>query len=48
MCVLAEPLRYVVKFDPYQGAKCGNATRATNKTWGLGETVVLSLLDVLP
>ena len=48
MWVLAEPLGYVVKFDPYQGAKCGNATRATNKTWGLGETVVLSLLDVLP
>ena len=48
MWVLAEPLSYVVNFDPYQGARCDNTTRATDKTWDFGETVVLSLLDVLP
>ena len=48
MWVLAEPLGDVVNFDPYQSAKCGNTTRVTDKTCGLGETVVLSLLDVLP
>ena len=48
MWVLAEPLGDVVNFDPYQSAKCGNTTRVTDKTCGLGETVVLSLLDGLP
>lgn len=48
MCVLAELLGYVIKFDPYRGVKCGNTTRATYKTWCLRETIVLSLLDVLP
>ena len=48
MCVLAELLGYVIKFDPYRSVKCGNTTRATNKTWCLRETIVLSLLDVLP
>ena len=33
--------------NPYQGAKCGSTTRA-DKTCALGETIVLSLLDVLP
>ena len=48
MWAFAEPLRYVVNFDLYHGAKCGNTSRATDKTWGLGETVVLSHLDVMP
>ena len=47
MWVLAEPSGYVVTFDPYQGAKSG-ATRANESTWGLGERVVLSLLDAIP
>ena len=47
MWVLVELLGYVVNIDPYQGAKCGNTTRA-DKTCALGETIVLSLLDVLP
>ena len=48
MWVHAEPLDYVVKFDPYQGAKCVNTTRATDKTWSYGEMAVLSIIDVLP
>ena len=49
MWVLAELLGCcVIKIDPYQGAKCGNTTRATYKTWNLGETIVLLLLDVSP
>ena len=40
MWVLAELIGYVVNFDPYQGAKCGNTTRATDKTWVFGETIV--------
>ena len=48
MWVLAELLGYVVNFDPYQGAKFGNTTRATDRTWVFGEMIVLSLLDVLP
>ena len=48
MWVLAEPLVDVVNFDPYQGAKNGMLSRANEKTWVLGETVVLSLLDALP
>ena len=43
MWVVAESLGYVVNFDPYQGAKNGMSTSAGKKTWGLGETVVLSL-----
>ena len=45
---LAESNGYVINFDPYQGAKIGKSARANDKTWGLGEIVVLSLLDVLP
>ena len=45
--MLAESFGYVVYYDRYQDAKSGNTTRATDKTWALGETVVLSLLDVL-
>ena len=48
MWVLAELLGYVVNFDPYQGAKFGNTTRATDRTWVFGEMIVLSFLDVLP
>ena len=43
MWILAEPLSYVVNFDPYQGAKSGGSIRANEKNWGLGETVVLVL-----
>ena len=46
--MVAEPFGCAVNFDTYQGAKCDITTRATDKTWGLGEMVVLSLLDVLP
>ena len=48
MWVLAESNGYLINFDPYQGAKNGKSARANDKTWGLGEIVVLSLLDVLP
>ena len=47
MWVLAEPLGYVVTFNPYQGAKVG-ATRATEKARGLGEKAAWSLLDFKP
>ena len=47
MWVRAEPLDYVVKFDPYQGAKCVNTTRATDKTWCYEETAALLIIDVL-
>ena len=48
MRVLAESNGYVINFDPYQGAKNGKTAGANDKTWGLGEIVVLSLLHVLP
>ena len=48
MWVLAEPLGYAVNFDPYQDAKNGVSTQASEKTWIPGETVVLYLLDALP
>ena len=48
MWVLAEDSGYVVQFDPYQGAKSAGPTRASPTTWGLGEKVVLELLEVLP
>lgn len=48
MWVLAEDSGYVVKFEPYQGAKTTGPQRSTPTTWGLGEYVVLNLLDVLP
>ena len=48
MWVLAESFGYVVQFDPYQGAKLGASHRSSPVSWGLGETLVLSLLDVLP
>ena len=46
--VFAELLGYVVYTDPYQGAKNGMSTGTSEQTLGLGETVVLSLLDALP
>ena len=48
MWVLAEESGYVVGFDPYQGAKTGGPQRSTSKTWGLGERVVLELVEKLP
>ena len=48
MWVLAEESGYVVGFDPYQGAKIGGPQRSTPKTWGLGERVVLELVEKLP
>ena len=46
--VLAESNSHVINFDPHQGAKNGRSTKASATTWGLGEKVVLSLLEVLP
>ena len=46
--VLAETSGYVIQFDPYQGVKNGNACRSSSTTWGLGESVVLSLAESLP
>ena len=34
--------------DPYQGANGVTSTKASPTTWGLGEKVVRSLLEVLP
>ena len=48
MWVMAEDSGYVVQFDPYQGAKSSGPQRSSATTWGLGEKVVLELLDVLP
>ena len=48
MCTLAEANGYVIQFDPYSGANSGITYRATSKTWGLGEVVILKLLDVFP
>ena len=48
MWVLAESTGYVINFDPYEGAKGKAPTRSSPTTWGLGEKVVLSLLEVLP
>ena len=48
MWVLAEHLGYVVTFNPYQGAKSSGPTRTSDKTWGLGEIVVLTILDAMP
>ncbi len=48
MWVLAEESGYVVQFDPYQGAKSTGPTRSSPTSWGLGEKVVLELLEVLP
>ena len=47
MWVLAESNGYVINFDPYQGAKNGKKHHSSETSWGLGETVVLSLLDVM-
>ena len=48
MWLLAESLGYVVNFEPYQRAKNGMSTRASERTWGLWKTVILSLFDALP
>lgn len=46
--MLGDSLAYVVNFDPYQGAKSDNITRAIDKTQDIEETVALSHLDVTP
>ena len=48
MWVLAESNGYVVQFDPYQGAKGKNSSYKSATNWGLGEKVVLDLLNSLP
>ena len=45
--VLAEAYGYVIQFEPYQGAKTGRHI-STTTTWGLGEHVVLNLMERLP
>jgi len=48
MWVLATSEGYVVQFDPYTGAKKSGGTRSSATSWGLGEHVVLDLLEELP
>ena len=48
MWVLAESSGYVVQFEPYQGAKGKTSCRKSATNWGLGERVVLDLLNSLP
>ena len=48
MWVLADVRGYVIHFEIYQGAKNGKVVKATPTSWGLGEQVVLSFLEVLP
>ena len=48
MWVLAQTRRYVINFEPYQGAKGGRSIKASPKSWGLEETIALSLLEVQP
>jgi len=48
MWVLATSDGYVVQFDPYTGAKRSGGTRSSSTSWGLGEHVVLDLLEELP
>ena len=42
----AEAYDYVVQFRPYQGAKKGKHVASTTK-WGLGENVILWLMECL-
>ena len=44
--VLAEVYRHVVQFEPYQGVKKGKQFASSFK-WGLGENVVLRLMECL-
>jgi Transposase IS4 len=48
MWVLASSDGYVLQFEPYQGAKKHGGTRSSSTSWGLGELVVLDLLEELP
>ena len=48
MWVLATSEGYVVQFEPYQGAKKSDSIRSSVTSWGLGERVVLDLLEELP
>ena len=45
---MAESSGYVVQFEPYQGAKGKTSCRKSATNWGLGERVVLDLLNSLP
>ena len=45
--VLAEAYGYVIQFEPYQGAKVGKPI-ASQTRWGLGEKVVLAMMECLP
>lgn len=46
--VMALPDKYVIQFEPYQGAKRKGSTRSSPVSWGLGEHVVIDLLSELP
>ena len=47
ICVLAaEAYSYVFQFGPYQGAKKGKQVASSTK-WGLGENVVLRMMECL-
>ena len=47
--VLASSDGYVVQFEPYQGPRSlAASTRSSGTSWGLGENVVLDLLEELP
>ena len=48
MWVLAESSGYVVRFEPYQGAKGKTSCCKSATNWGLGKRVVLDLLNSLP
>lgn len=48
MWVLATSGGYVVQFEPYVGAKRVGSKRSSAEKWGLGESVVLDLLEELP
>ena len=44
--LIADAYGYVVQFRPYQGAKKGKQVASSTK-WGLGENVVLMLMECL-
>ena len=45
--VLAEAYGYVIQFEPYQNAKVDRQI-ASQTRWGLGEKIVLDLMECLP
>ena len=48
MWVLAEESGYIVKFDPYQGAKQNGSQRSTPHLWRVVEMTVLQLVENFP